>query len=517
MYVSGSDAHGTPILVSSESTGVTPEEVALKYHREYLSLLERWYINFSNYTITHNPIHIAFCQEFYRKVQENGYIFKSKSDQPFCPQCNRFLPDRFVEGTCPQCGWLEARGDECTNPECGRLLTPTELLNPRCVIHGTAPIVRETVHWYFDLPKLQSEIEEFLEQSPFITDSARNFSRSLVQKGLKARPITRDLEWGIPADQIFEGAKGKVLYVWAENILGYLSATKELFERKGEGEEWKRLWQGKETKTVFCIGKDNTMFHAILFPALLLATHEPYVLPYAITATEFITFQGQPFSKAKGIGIGAEEALSVAPADCWRYFLIIERPEVKDLNFTWDKFVNRVNKDLNDVLGNFVHRTLTFTYKRFNRRVPEKKELTKEDRDLLKLIRIVREKQDELVCTLQLKHSLDTVFSLARAGNSYLSEQQPWHTIKRDETSAATTLHTAIQVVNALGILIHPYLPSTSKKIRGTLNLSDPIRKEELEKIADSPIPAGHLISKPQPLFEKLDEERIRNSLHSRE
>lgn len=517
MYVSGSDAHGTPILVSSERTGGTPEGVALKYHNEYLSLLERWHINFSNYTITHNPTHIEFCQEFYRKVQKNGYIFKSKSEHPFCPQCKRFLPDRFVEGTCPQCGWLEARGDQCTNPECGRLLTPTELLNPRCVIHGTAPIVKETTHWYFDLPKLQSEIEDFLERSPLITDSARNFSKSLVQKGLKARPITRDLEWGIPADQIFKGAEGKVLYVWAENILGYLSATKELFERRGEGEEWKQLWQCKETKTVFCIGKDNTIFHAIIFPALLIATHDPYVLPHAITATEFITFKGQPFSKSKGIGIGAEEALRVAPVDCWRYFLIIERPETKDLNFTWDKFVNRVNKDLNDVLGNFVHRTLTFTYRQFNHRVPEKGELKREDEDLLKLIRTVAEKQDELIENLKLRSSLETVFSLARAGNIYLSEQKPWHTIKHDKTSAATTLNTAIQVVNALGILIQPYLPSTSEKIRRTLNLPDTIKEQELETIADSPIPIGHPISKPKTLFEKLDKERIKKTLRSRE
>ncbi len=379
------------------------------------------------------------------------------------------------------------------------------------MIHGTAPITKKTTHWYFNLPKLRSEILDFLDNCPHITDSARNFSKSLVQKGLEARPITRDLEWGIPANQIFKGAKGKVLYVWAENILGYLSATKEFFEQKGKREEWKTLWQNEETKTVFCIGKDNTIFHAIIFPALLMATHNDYVLPHAITATEFITFEGQPFSKSKGVGIGAEEALKVAPADCWRYFLMIERPETKDLNFTWDKFVNRVNKDLNDVLGNFVHRTLTFTYKQFNRKVPNKRNLKREDIDLMELIRTVAERQAELIENLKLRDSLDTVFSLARAGNAYLSERKPWHQIKIDRTSAATTLNTAIQAVNALGVLIQPYLPSTSKKIRRTLNLPDRIEKHELENIEVSPIPVGHLISKPKNLFKKLDKEKIQD------
>jgi methionyl-tRNA synthetase len=291
--VSGSDAHGTPIVVSAEKGGRTPEEVAFKYRDEYVKLLERWEINLDNYTVTHNPLHIKFCQEFYKRIFKNGYVFKARTEQPYCKKCERFLPDRFVEGECPRCGWPEARGDQCTNPECERLLTPTELNNPRCAVCGATPTLKETVHWYFDLPRLGRQVKKFLEDCPILSESARSFAGSVVQEGLTPRPITRDLEWGIPADPIFEGAEGKVLYVWAENILGYLSATKEWNKQRGNPTKSKNLWQARDTKTVFCIGKDNTIFHAIIFPALLIAAQDNYVLPYAMSVTEFITFKGQ--------------------------------------------------------------------------------------------------------------------------------------------------------------------------------------------------------------------------------
>jgi methionyl-tRNA synthetase len=505
VYVTGSDAHGTPIVISAEQVGSKPEEVALKYHQQYKKLLKLWNIEIDNYSITHNPTHTEFCQELYREIQRNGYIFKSKSKQPFCPKCRIFLPDRFVEGTCPDCGWPEARGDQCTNPNCGHLLNPTDLLNPRCKTCGAAPIIKETIHWYFDLPKLRKQLEKFLDDCPILTESARNFAKKIVKEGLEPRPITRDLEWGIPAGQIFKGAERKVLYVWAENILGYLSATKELTERNEKPDEWKKLWQNKRTKTVFCIGKDNTIFHAIIFPALLLATHEPYVLPYAITVTEFITFHGQPFSKSKGIGVGAEEALEVAPADYWRYFLIIERPETKDLNFTWEKFLERVNNDLNNVLGNFVHRTLTFIYKEFDKKVPPQGQLKSEDRQLLRLIKTTARRQSKLIENFRFKDSLDAVLSLAKAGNTYLSSREPWHLIKRDRDAASATLNVAVQVVNALAILIQPYMPLAARSIRKMLNLPEVIEEGEFGRIGNSPLPAGHSILEPKALFKKLD------------
>ena len=352
----------------------------------------------------------------------------------------------------------------------------------------------------------QDKVEEFLE-SAHLSESSKNFTKNFIKEGLEPRPITRDLDWGIPVDSIFEGAEGKVLYVWAEAVLGYLSATKEWTEHCGKPREWKKMWQDKNTKTVFCIGKDNIIFHTIIFPALLMATHEPYVLPYGITVTEFIMFEGQPFSKSKGIGIGAEEALEVAPIDCWRYFLIANRPETKDLNFTWETFVERVNTDLNNVLGNFVHRTLIFIYRKFDKKVPAQGHLKDEDKELLDLISITATKQAKYIENFKFKNSLDAVFSLARAGNTYLSYREPWNMIKKDRESTGTTLNVSIQVVNALAIMIHPYLPSTAKKVRRMLNLPETIKDGELKRIQDSPIPAEHNIIEPKVLFTKLNKE----------
>jgi methionyl-tRNA synthetase len=326
---------------------------------------------------------------------------------------------------------------------------------------------------------------------------------------LKPRPITRDLNWGIPVDSIFEGAKGKVLYVWAEAVLGYLSATKERNEQDGNSEYWKKMWQDQNTKTVFCIGKDNIIFHAIIFPALLMATHEPYVLPYSITVTEFIMFEGQPFSKSKGIGIGVEEALELAPIDCWRYFLIANRPETRDLNFTWKSFTETINTDLNNVLGNFVHRTLTFIYREFDKKVPEQGQLHQNDQELLDLINTTAKKQAKYIENFKIKDSLDVILSLAKAGNTYLSSHEPWNVIKTDRESAGTTLYVSIQIVNALAIMIQPYLPSTAKKIRRMLNLPETIQKAKLKSLQKSIIPTGHTILEPKVLFTKLNIEEI--------
>jgi len=374
--------------------------------------------------------------------------------------------------------------------------------------------LKETTHWYFNLPKFHSQIEKFLQNCMHLNESARNFAKKMVEEGLKPRCITRDIEWGIPAEPIFEGAEGKVLYVWAENILGYLSATKEWAECTGRPKEWRKLWQDKNTKTVFCIGKDNIIFHTIIFPALLMATHEPYVLPYGITVTEFMMFENQPFSKSKGVGIGAEEALEVSPADYWRYFLIIERPETKDLSFTWERFVERVNTDLNNLLGNFVHRTLTLIYREFNKKVPAQSHLKDEDEELLGLIALSARKQAELIENLKFRDSLDAVFSLARAGNTYLSSRKPWHTIKKNKESAGTTLNISVQVVNALAIMIQPYLPTTAKNIRKMLSLPEKMQEDEFERIGNSPIPADHPILEPRVLFRKLNKYEILKKLN---
>ncbi|MEM2904883.1 MAG: methionine--tRNA ligase [Candidatus Bathyarchaeia archaeon] len=513
LYVSGSDAHGTPILVSAEREGLTAEQVAFKYHAEYLRLLKDWNIQFATYTITHNPTHIRFCQGFYRRLYENGYIYAERSLQTYCEHEQRFLPDRFVEGNCPYCGAPGARGDQCTNPACERLLTPTELVNPYCVVCRNPPVLRETTHWYFDLPKFADRLREFLEKNTRSTEAARLFSLRMIQEGLKARPVTRDLDWGIPAAPAFEGAEGKVLYVWAEAVLGYISATVEWAERRGEAEAWKRFWLDPETRTVFCVGKDNTVFHLVIFPALLMASKEPYVLPYAVTVTEFIMYENQPFSKSKGVGVWADEALRLAPADYWRFILMANRPETRDMNFTWEDFAERVNGELNDNLGNFVHRTLTFIYRYFDGQVPKAGPLNAEDKELLEGIAAAARQEAAFLDEFRFRDALEAALALSRKGNVYLSRREPWRIVKTDRDAAATVLNVSAQVVKALAVLIAPFLPETANRIWDMLGLQGTVYEAGFHASYDSPLPAGENIKKPKPLFAKVNAEELAQRL----
>lgn len=514
IYVSGSDAHGTPILVAAEQTGQSPHAVALHYHEQYLELIRQWDIHFDNYTITHNPTHITFCQAFYQQLNHHNFINQSSTHQLYCLHCQRFLPDRFVQGTCPHCGTNNVRGDECTHPTCGRLLTPTDLLSSSCVTCGTPPIFKETTHWYFDLPHLSLQLHNFLNHSLLTRKSAKQFSINFIHEGLKPRPITRDLSWGIPVDTIFQHAEGKVLYVWMEAVLGYMSATQEWTISQGAPDLWKQIWQHPDTKTIFCIGKDNILFHSIIFPALLLAHPKSFVLPYAITVTDFFTFEGQPFSKSKGIGIDANEALKVAPADYWRYFLLVNRPETKDFDFTWDHFIATINHELNDIIGNFIYRTLSFIYNHFNGQVPPCGQLDNDDQELLSSIQATAQRQAEYFTDFKIKDALTVVRSLAQAGNVYLSTHEPWKKLNKDESVAATKYNVATQVVHALTILLAPFLPSSTQSIRTQLNLPLTIDDSALTQLVKKTlIHADHRIQKPAIIFRKLCKQTILRSL----
>jgi len=371
LFVSGSDVHGTPVEVEAIKQGISPKELTDKNHRLVSDLFKKWGITFDNYTTTESPIHKEYVTNLHCKIDKNGYVFTQEAELPFCPECNRFLPDRFVEGKCPYCGYEGARGDQCE--QCGRLIDPITLLEIRCSICGKTPAFRKVKHWYFDFPKFSEQLMNYVENNKQFPDNARNFSLNYIKEGLKPRPLTRDSEWGIPAP--FKGAEGKVLYVWFENVLGYVSATIEYFKQHGNEEKWKEFWFDKDSKVLCLIGKDNIPFHTLIFPALLLAIHEGYNLPWNVSTNEFLTYEGQKFSKSRGIGVWIDEALELFPADYWRYTLIANRPETKDANFTWAIFLEKVNADLNDTLGNFVHRTLTFITRYYGGKVPRTKRL----------------------------------------------------------------------------------------------------------------------------------------------
>lgn len=497
--VTGSDEHGTPIEVEAIKKGISPRQLTDVIHKQICDLLEAYNVRLDNYTRTESPVHIRFTQELYRKLYQNGYVYTQNVSLPYCEKDRRFLPDRFVEGTCPYCGYEQARGDQCDS--CGRVLDPLELKSSRCVFCGTTPIIKTSTHWFFDLPKFRDKLQTFVQSNRQLPENARNFSLRWLEEGLKPRALTRDNKWGIPAP--FPGAAGKTIYVWFEAVLGYVSASIEWAEKSGKPEAWKDFWFDKTTRNVHFIGKDNIPFHVIIFPALLLATHEEYVLPWQVSSTEFILFEGQKFSKSKKIGVWIDEALEIAPAEYWRYVLMATRPEARDANFTWRDFEAHINSELNDVLGNFVHRTLTFINTQFDSKIPEPSDFDPNDNQIKQQIENAPSKIGSLLDQFELKNALAAVIDLARAGNQYLSEREPWHLIKTDRKKTASAIYLASQLVRSIGILISPYLPDTGKGIANQLNQANvfSLKWSDAGKLDLKP---GHSISKAKPLFHKI-------------
>jgi methionyl-tRNA synthetase len=439
-------------------------------------------------------------QETYLKIYRNGYIFSKEDELPYCPNCERFLPDRFIEGTCPFCAYKNARGDQCE--QCGRLLEPTELIDSHCVICKTKPILKKSKHWYFDLPKFAEPLRKFIETNEQLPENARSFSLNMIKEGLKPRAVTRDNKWGIPAP--FPGAENKTIYVWAEAVLGYVSATIEYFKNLGEEERWNEYWCDKDAKTLYFIGKDNISFHTIILPALLLATKEDYNLPWNVSSTEFLQFQGLKFSKSQQIGIWIDEALQLFPADYWRYYLLASRPETKDANFSWDQFREKINADLNDTLGNFVHRTLTFINQHYDDEVPNPAKLDAADKRILKAIEKRISIASKRIEECKLQRALKDILSISRLGNQYLNNQEPWKLLDDDPQKAARVLYVAAQIIKALAVTLDPFIPFTTEELRMLLNLSDDANTWSWNE-ATKPLEAGHKIRKAKPLFNKID------------
>ena len=514
VYVSGSDAHGTPIAIAAENEKIEPIDLALKYHKSILKLLEEWNINFDKYTITSNKTHISFVQGFHKKIYDNGYFNLKESEQYFCEKCNRFLPDRFVEGTCPKCNVKGARGDQCTNHECEIVLKPTDLIDPYCSTCGSTPVLRETKHWYFDLPKFSSELKTFVEENPHIPLFAKQKVLSMIEEGLKERPISRDMSWGISIGPIFgEEYANKVLYVWFENVLGYVSTVKLLAEEEGNPQRFEDLWFDKNTKTVFCIGKDNIIFHALLFPAMLLATKDPYPLPYAVATTNFLMFKEGPFSKSKGIGIWGDEATAILPSDYWRYYLIANRPEQKDFYFDWDEFVSSINTDLNDVIGNFIHRTLTFIGKHFESKIPTRINLDKSEDELLGQIKDEIAQYKEAMDNFKLKDAVNSVRNIARLGNQYFSSTEPWHLVKTDKEKAGNVLNISAKIVEILSVLLWPITPETAEKIYSAIGFNNKIVEKGIESLSIEDNMSGKQIKKIPPVFDKIKAADVQKKL----
>jgi methionyl-tRNA synthetase len=509
LYVTGSDEHGTPVEVEAVRRGISPKQLTDENHKLVVDLFEKWGIQFDNYTRTESPVHKEFVQKTFLKIYENGYIFSEETELPYCPKDERYLPDRFIEGICPHCGYKNARGDQCE--QCGRLLEPNKLIDSHCAICKSKPILKKTKHWYFDLPEFSEPLRKFIENNKQLPENARNFSLNVIKEGLKPRAVTRDNKWGIPAP--FPGAENKTIYVWLEAVLGYVSATREYFKKLGEEERWKEYWFDKDTKTLYFIGKDNIPFHTIILPALLLATKEGYNLPWNVSSTEFLQFQGLKFSKSQRIGIWIDEALQLFPADYWRYYLLASRPETKDTNFSWEQFKEKINADLNDTLGNFIHRTLTFINQHFDGQVPKPAKLEVEDKRVLKNVEKKVANAAKLFEECKLQAVLKSVIEISRIGNQYLNEKEPWKLLKTDKQKAANVLYVAVQIIKTLAIILEPFIPFTAKELRTLLNLPNDAKTQWSD--ATKPLEAGHKINEAKPLFNKIDaeEEELQENL----
>ena len=514
VFVSGSDTHGTPVAVEAKKLGVSTEELALKNHLIIKNLHEKWKISFDNYTLTHNPTHIEFVQNFYLDVQKNGYIFEKEIESLYCEVDNLFLPDRFVEGECPFCGDHRARGDQCD--KCQKLLTPLELKNPQCAICGNAPKVKKTKHWYLDFPKLQDRLKKLIEENEIIPPNARQMCLNSISEGLPERSITRDLEWGIPAP--FKGANNKTIYVWFEAVLGYISAVKEWADKIiKDPKKFGYFWKDPNTKTVYFIGKDNIIFHLIVFPGLLMAYNEDkketekFVLPYNVSSTEFLMYENEKFSKSRGIGIWIDEALELAPLDYWRFNLVYNRPETSDTSFLWSEFENNI-KTLNDNIGNFIHRTLTFINKQFNGLIPKKLEYDEVDRNFINKINNISFEISKNLEDFNLRKALREIVNFGKEGNVYLNEKAPWHIIKKNKNLAGHVFNICIQAVYAFAVLLGPFIPDTSEKILSYLNAPS-LKDIQWESINENSIEEGRKMKKPEPLFQKLDIDEIKNKL----
>ena len=506
VLVSGSDEHGAPIEVEALRLGVSPRQLTNRNHQLIKHLLKAFDIQFDNYTRTESRVHKEFVQKTYRKIEQNGYIYSQSVILPYCENHQRFLPDRFVEGECPYCHSQGARGDQCDN--CGKILEPTDLIKPYCVLCHQTPILKESKHWFFDLPKLSERLRKYVEKNPNFPENARNFSLSWIKEGLKPRSLTRDISWGIPAP--FEGAKGKTLYVWMEAVLGYVSATKEWAENNRKVNLWKKFWLDPASRNIHFVGKDNIPFHTIIFPGLLEASGDKYNLPWQVSSTEWIQFEGQKFSKSRKIGVWIDEAIELAGAEYWRYALISLRPELKDANFTWEEFERKINTELNDVLGNFVHRTISFLQTHFRGRVPDYSARELSDRDTLAVLEQAPKKIEEKFKRFRLKEALEQIIELAREGNRYLNDREPWKTYKTDKALAGQSLGISVQILATVGVTLQPFLPKSASSILKALSEKKPFRWNQ----------AGKCLVKPEtrirplkPLFHKVSAQDLRAKL----
>lgn len=503
LFIGGSDEHGVPITIKARNEGLTPQDIVDRYHAIIKQAFQDLGISFDIYSRTSSKIHAETASDFFKNLYEKGKFVEKTSQQYYDEATNTFLADRYITGTCPHCGNEKAYGDQCE--ACGTSLSATDLINPKSTLSGQEPQLKETKHWYLPL----EEYETFMRE--WILDSHKEWKtnvygqcKSWIDQGLQARAVTRDLDWGVKVP--IEGADGKVLYVWFDAPIGYISNTKELYPQN-----WEKWWKEKDTKLVHFIGKDNIVFHCIIFPAMLKAEGS-YILPENVPANEFLNLEGDKISTSRNWAVWLHEYLKDFPGkqDVLKYVLCANAPETKDNDFTWKDFQTRNNSELVAIFGNFVNRTIVLTHKYFEGKVPQRGTLNELDIQTIEQIKQYPEKIGRSIEQYRFREALNELMNLARLGNKYLTENEPWKTIKTDEERTATVLNISLQICANLAILSEPFLPFTAEKLRGMLNQDKAFwyeagNSELLEE--------GKQINPAQLLFEQIDDKQIEAQL----
>ena len=502
IMIGGSDEHGVPITLKAKNEGITPQDVVDRFHGIIKDSFEKFGISFDVYSRTSSPVHHETAAEFFKKLYEEGKFVEKTSEQYYDEANKQFLADRYIIGTCPKCSYEKAYGDQCES--CGTSLSPTELINPTSTISGNQPVLKETTHWYLPLDQYEPWLKEWiLEGHKEWKTNVYGQCKSWIDSGLQPRAVTRDLDWGVPVP--VEGVEGKVLYVWFDAPIGYISATKELTD------DWETYWKDPETRMLHFIGKDNIVFHCIIFPSMLKA-EGTFNLPENVPANEFLNLENDKISTSRNWAVWLHEYLEEFPGkeDVLKYVLTANAPETKDNDFTWKDFQNRNNNELVAVLGNFVNRALVLTQKYYDGEVPAHGELSDHDKETLAEIAKIKGEVEKSIDSFRIRESLKNAMDLARLGNKYLADEEPWKVVKTDAGRVKTIMNICLQITANLTICMEPFLPFSMEKLRGFLNLE----KMDWYKLGGTDLlPVGHKVNKPELLFEKIEDKVIEAQL----
>ena len=501
LMVSGSDQHGTPVTVRAEAEGQSPEKVAARFHQEFLEAWQQLGITFDLFTTTGTEYHARATHDIFLRLLERGHIYKDTMLLPYCPQDKRFLPDRYMEGTCPHCDYDGARGDQCD--DCGRTLNAPDLLNPRCKICGATPEWREEEHFFLRLSAFNDKLKEWVSPQTHWRKAVLNWTTGILNEGLQDRAITRDIKWGVSIP--IEGYDSKRIYVWFEAVIGYLSASQEWAERSGKPEQWREYWLDPSARSYYFIGKDNIPFHTLIWPAMLMGYSEGddrYNLPYDVPANQYQTVRGSKASTSRRLAVWVSDYLSRYDSDALRYYLSVSMPETSDADFSWADFVRRNNDELVATWGNLVNRVLSFAYRNFDRAVPTPGELTAADSALLSRAEQAIADAGENIGLCRFRAGLESAMAVAREANRYVEENAPWKLIKEDRERCATVLYTAVGVINGLKTALYPYLPFTCQQLHAYLGSEGPVDAAGWRFVIPQ---AGQPLAEPKPLFKKLD------------